>query len=128
MAFPEREASRFAMAGIFVAVLLGAGTWYYSANLEYTPIGNILKNPRDYEGKDITIEGVVTGRTSLVFVKYFKVKDRTGKIIVITRKILPSVGSKVKVKGRIEEAFSLGEEQMLVFVEENSGQGKQDEL
>jgi hypothetical protein len=128
MAFPEREKSRFVLIGIIVVALLGAGVWYYFAKLDHTPIGNILKNPRDYEGKEITIAGEVTSRISLVFVKYLKVRDKTGEIIVVTRKILPSVGSKVKMKGKIEEAFSLGEEQMLVFVEEDSGQGKQKEL
>ena len=72
----------------------------------------------------MTIAGEVTDRASLLVVKYFRVKDKTGEIVVVTGKPLPSVGSKVRVHGEIKEAFSIGTEQMLVFVEEEKGEAK----
>ena len=103
---------------ILIAVIVTAGFWYYKKNIEgITPIGKILKDPRLYEGKIITIKGMVTERVSFMIIKYYKVKDRTGEIMVITEKLLPSVGAKITVKGKVNDAFSLGGEQMLVFME-----------
>lgn len=102
---------------ITILVVLGGGVFYYFAKIDHTPIAKILKNPRDYDGKQLTIAGVVTDKTSLILMKYFKVKDDSGEIIVITKRSLPEVGNKVRVKGNVEEAFSLGAEQILVFVE-----------
>lgn len=107
--------------GILLAVILGGGAWYYFTQVDHTPIGNIVKDPRAYDGRVITIAGEVTERTSLVFVKFFKLKDNTGEITVITKRSLPVVGAKERVKGKIEEAFTIGDQQMLVFVEEAEG-------
>jgi hypothetical protein len=105
---------------IIIALIIAAGFWYYKTNIEgITPIGKILKNPRLYEEKIITIKGTVTERVSFMIMKYFKVKDRTGEIMVITEKPLPSVGAKITVNGMVHDAFSLGGEQVLVFVEKN---------
>jgi DNA polymerase II small subunit/DNA polymerase delta subunit B len=112
------------LIGVIVLALLGGGAYFYFAKVAHTPIASILKDPRKYDGKDITIAGEVTDKTSLFVVKYFRLKDRTGDIVVVTKRTLPSVGSKVRVKGRVEEAFSLGSEQMLVFVEGEDSTGQ----
>ena len=46
-------------------------------------------------------------------------RDKTGEIIVVTKKPLPEVRSKVRVTGKIDEAFSIGDQRLLVFVEES---------
>jgi len=105
---------------ILIAVIIAAGFWYYKTNIEgITPIGKILKEPRVYEEKILTIKGKVTERVSFMNIKYFELKDRTGEIMVITEKPLPSVGAKITVKGKVDEAFFLGGEQMLVFMEKD---------
>lgn len=108
---------RLVFIGILIAVFSGGGAWYYFTQVHHTPIGKILKNPREYDGKTITIAGEVTDRTSLLIVKYFRVKDKTGEIVVLTDRSLPPAGSKVRVKGHMKEAFAIGDKQMLVFVE-----------
>jgi aspartyl/asparaginyl-tRNA synthetase len=110
--------------GVLIAVILGGGAWYYFIQVDHTPIEKILKNPRAYDGKEITIAGEVTDRTSLLFVKFFKLKDKTGEITVTTKKSLPAVGAKERVKGKVEEAFTIGDQQLLVFVE-NEGEKSQ---
>ena len=107
-----------AIAGILVAAAIGAGVWYFYRQVAHTPIRNLVENPRDYEGKVLTLEGEVTSRASLFVVKYFTLKDHTGEIKVVTGRFLPPMGSKVRVRGKIEEAFSIGNMQTLVFVEE----------
>jgi hypothetical protein len=104
--------------GILTLVIIAGAAWYYYNNLHYTPIGEILKNPRDYDGKTVTISGEVKDRISLVFIKYFMVQDNTGEIFVITGRAMPLKGSTVRVKGTVQEAYSIGDEQMIVLVEE----------
>ena len=105
---------------ILVAIIIAAGIWYYKTNIEgITFIGKILKDPKKYEGQMITIKGTVTERVSFMIMKYFKLKDRTGEIMVITEKPLPSVGAKIAVQGMVHDAFSIGGEQLLVFIEKD---------
>jgi len=42
----------------------------------------------------------VTDATSILIVKYFEIKDDTGKIKVVTDRLLPAKGEKLKVTGR----------------------------
>lgn len=109
-------------AVIIIIGILAGGFWYYTANISHTAIGDIIKNPRDYEGKSLTIEGKVTDSMSLLIVKYYKIRDNTGEIAVTTKRFLPSVGTKIRVTGTINSAFSLGTEQVVVLNETEIGQ------
>jgi uncharacterized protein YdeI (BOF family) len=80
-------------------------------------IKQLLDNPRDYDSKTVTIEGEVTDVMSLLVVKAFTLRDKTGEIIVVTERILPKKGTTVKVKGRIVEAFSFGDQSITAFRE-----------
>lgn len=82
-----------------------------------TPINKIIENPRDYNGKQVAISGKVTEIFSLILVKYFVVHDNTGEIVVVTDRPLPQKGVKIRVKGTVEEAFSIGDKQLIVIVE-----------
>lgn len=82
-----------------------------------TPIGKILDHPREYAGKTVVVSGKVTNEFSLVFVQYFILEDKTGSIPVVTHDPLPRVGAKLRVRGRVREAFSLGDKQLMVLVE-----------
>lgn len=101
-----------------ITTIICGGAWFYFNYVYSTPIKAILENPRMYEGKTLAISGEVIDRMSLVFLKYFKLQDKTGEIVVITKKALPGMGSKVRLKGRVEEAFVIGNEQWLIFIEE----------
>ena len=105
---------------IVIIIAIGGGAWYYSSRVRHAEIEKILSNPREYEGKIVTIEGEVTDRTAFfVVVKFFKVKDKTGEITVVTRRTLPAIKSIVRVKGRIDEVFAVGDQKLVVFVEES---------
>jgi hypothetical protein len=99
---------------IFFSLLL-----FSCDSLFTTPIHKILGDPRAYDGKTIKVSGEVTQVFSLVFVKYFKVRDATGEITVVTERPLPKVGAKIKVKGSVKEAFSIGDQQVVVIVEKS---------
>lgn len=98
---------------LFIFPLLLAGC----TSLSSTPINKILENPRDYAGKTATISGEVTEVFSLLIIKYFIVKDKTGQIAVVTERPLPNVGAKIVVKGTVEEAFSIGDKRLIVIAE-----------
>jgi hypothetical protein len=83
-----------------------------------TPIKNIVEHPRDYAGRQVAVEGEVKGVFSLIVVKYFTLDDGTGSITVVTERPLPKKGERLKVKGTVEEAFSLGDQTMTLVVEE----------
>lgn len=82
-----------------------------------TPIGSLLKNPRDYEGKLVKVSGEVTENMNIFIIKGFKLKDDTGEIFVITDKILPKVGAKATAQGYIKEGFTIGDVQSIVIME-----------
>ena len=109
-----------AIATALIAVFVGTGGWFYFTQLHATDIGKIISNPRDYVGRELTVSGTVQGRFSMFFAKYFILKDASGEITVITDRPLPAVGAQIKVKGHVEESFSLGDQQHLVFIENKS--------
>ena len=108
------------IAAILIAVVVGVGGWFYFTQLHATDIGKINSNPRDYVNKELTISGTVKERFSLFMVKYFILQDTTGEITVVTDKPLPAVGARIRVKGHVEEGFSLGDQQYLVFIEKSN--------
>ena len=112
----------FAKKGIIIAVLIavaiGAGVWYYFSQTHRTDIEKLANNPAAYAGKEVAIEGEVTDRTALFgALKFYKIKDKSGEMIVVTKKSLPETRSNVGVKGRIDEAFSMGDQKLVVLVE-----------
>jgi hypothetical protein len=107
---------------ISIVIVIGAvaGVWYYFSQVHPTSIQKIVNNPGDYTGKELAIEGEITDRTSFFGnLKFYKLKDKSGDVIVITRKSLPEVRSSAIVKGRIDDAFALGDQKLVVFREES---------
>ncbi len=108
-----------AVAAILI-VAIAVGAWYYFTQARHTSIEKILSNPTVYQGKEVTVEGEVTDRTAFFgVVKFFKVKDKTGEIIVSTKRSLPDPKSTARVKGRIDETFTVGDQKLLVLEEES---------
>lgn len=83
------------------------------------PIKEIIDNPREYADKKVAVEGTVSGVFSLFVVKYFTVNDGTGEIGVVTEKVLPRKGQRIRVTGTLKEAFSLGDQTMTILLEDN---------
>ena len=81
------------------------------------PIADIQNHPREWVGKTVQVSGEVKDVFSLVFYKYFTVKDNTGEIQVVTSKPLPRKGEKIAVEGKVEEGFSIGSETRTVLRE-----------
>jgi hypothetical protein len=96
---------------IMFCALLGCDSFFA------TDIGKILENPRNYAGKTVTVSGEVTEVFAFLVIKYFIIRDKTGEIAVVTEKPLPKKGNRIKVKGTVEEAFAIGDKQLIVIIE-----------
>ena len=83
-----------------------------------TKIADIKKTPGTYDGRTVTVTGKVTSTHNLLVVKYYEVEDGTGEIPVVTESALPKEGDRVRVKGRVSQAFALGTARLVVIVEE----------
>ena len=69
-----------------------------------TKIKQILDHPREYDGREVTIEGQVQTSANLVLFKYFVLKDETAEIIVITSEPVPTRGERLRVHGRVDQS------------------------
>jgi hypothetical protein len=101
---------------IILGFLLAACNQY--ERLSGESIRKVLENPRNYEGKIITLSGTVADATSLLLIKAFVLEDATGQLYVITDRILPKKGDRLRVRGEVVEVFSFGDQTLTVFREQ----------
>ena len=104
-----RTARRVGVA--FALVLL------VSCGLLSTSVRVIRENPRTFDGKTVTVSGQVKSPTSLLVLKYFTLVDSTGEITVVTGRTLPRAGERLRVRGVVREAFSIGDRSTVVIME-----------
>jgi aspartyl/asparaginyl-tRNA synthetase len=111
-----------------VATLLLAGLAFFGCDLAgrftATKIKNILDHPRDYENKEVTVYGTVTESASLLLVKFFEIQDETGSIKVVTDRVLPQKGEKIRVTGRME-SIELGPQRVIVLREKRPDESRE---
>lgn len=87
------------------------------SGLSPTKVGDIVENPRHYDGKVVTISGDVIGTLNALVVRGYTVRDATGELLVVTDRAVPHQGEKVRVRGRVNQAFLIGDRELLVLVE-----------
>ncbi len=109
------------MAVLLTALLAGFGC----DRLFSTRIKSILDNPRDYEGKQVTVSGTVTEVTNLMIYKSFTLDDGSGQIRVVTDRMLPKKGTSLTVTGLVKEGLSLGDSSSAVLYEKAPDSGGQ---
>ncbi len=71
-------------------------------------INHILADPSRYANKDVRIEGRVTDSYSVLGRGAYQVDDGTGRLWIVSREGVPREGARVAVKGKIKDAFNLG--------------------
>ncbi len=76
----------------------------------YAQIGDIVKNPGQFDGKEVKVRGKVVDVVKLPFLetKMYMLKDDTGQVLVVTAGDIPTVGSEVRAKGIIESVAIVG--------------------
>ncbi len=117
------------MKKLIIFLLVIGTVWYlYHNNFEKkelavsstntVKIKNLITNSYDYDGKTVQVLGIVSDSYNLGFVKFYRMKDKSGESIWInTDYICPPDGSRVKVTGRFKQLFKVGDKEMPVIIE-----------
>lgn len=100
--------SRTALGALVLALSVAAG-----CALGTHHIADIQSYPGRYYDRTVSVEGTVTSAFGGPFVpvSFYKVDDGTGEITVLAsgaRGSVPRKGSRVRVKGRVEEVAAFG--------------------
>ena len=82
-----------------------------------TSIKTINKKQEKFDGKKVRISGKVISSLRLVDIMCFTIKDKSGKICVVTKNYLPIQGSYLLVKGVVVRNFSYEDRSLLVIKE-----------
>jgi len=93
---------------VIVVAALGLYIAVSALNPAPTPIGDILGDMRNYDGKIVTVRGEVTNRVNILDFKAYGVEDETGQIWVVTARGNPNQGETVTVTGIVDEVIALG--------------------
>jgi PBP1b-binding outer membrane lipoprotein LpoB len=84
-------------------------------------IADLQNRPDKYENKTISVNGVVTSSYGVPLVPFqmYKVDDGSGEITVISRGArAPRKGSRVEVKGRVNEIGTFGGQSVGLHIQE----------
>ena len=97
---------------LFAAMLL--------SSCGYTKIGRIEDNPSRYRNHTVRIEGNVTNSIGAGIAGGYQVDDGTGKIFVISNRVVPRKGTRVSVSGTVMNGVTLGSQSFGTAIQERS--------
>ena len=85
-----------------------------------TSIGEIVRNPTGFEGRDVQLKGTVRTITKvpIVDIRTYVLADSSGEINVNTSHELPATGDKVVVRGKVSSAAVIGGQSLGLHVSE----------
>ncbi len=101
---------RFA-APVLAALLSGCGP---------VKIGRVLDEPMRFGNRTVRVEGEVDRSIGAVIAGVYQVQDDTGKIYVISVSGVPRKGSKVSVKGKVQQGITFGNRSFGTVLREES--------
>src|ERR1700730_8232467 len=101
-----------------------AGTIFLTACPSQTNIGKINRDPGRYRDKEVAIVGRVTDSYGLLGNGAYEIDDGTGKMWVVTKRGVPSRGSRVGTKGYVHTGFSFAGRTFGTVLEETDRRSK----
>ena len=100
------------------SVILLAVLFFATACPQRETISKINADPGRYDNKEVSVAGTVTDSYGLLNFGVYEIDDGTGRLLVVTRRGLPSRGAKVGAKGRVHTAASYGGRSFGTILEE----------
>jgi aspartyl/asparaginyl-tRNA synthetase len=80
-------------------------------------VSQIKSHPRDFVGREVRVQGVVTDFFTFGRTRFFTLSDETGQITILTRKVLPARGERMTVSGVVAEGIAVGSWRQMVIRE-----------
>lgn len=114
---------RSSRKSIFLSLLL-LSTLLLTACPQRETISKINADPGRYRNKEVGVAGTVTDSYGVLGNGAYELDDGTGKLWVITRRGVPSRGSRVGAKGRIYTGFNYGGRSFGTVLEESDRRAK----
>src|SRR5882762_5763385 len=108
-----------------VSALLLAAVFVLSACPSQTTISKINADPARYRNKEVAIVGTVRDSYGALGQGAYELDDGTGRIWVVTRRGVPSRGTRVGVKGRVHNGFNFGGRNFGTVLEETDRRFKE---
>jgi hypothetical protein len=94
------------------------GTIIFTACPSRESISKINADPGRYRNKEVGIAGTVGDSYGVLGTGAYELDDGSGTIWVVTKSGVPSRGSKVGAKGRVQTGFSFGGRSFGTILEE----------
>lgn len=89
-----------------------------------TTIAKINADPARYKNREVIITGTVTDSYGVLGNGAYEIDDGTGKLWVVTRRGVPSRGSRVGAQGHIYTGFNFGGRNFGTVLEETDRRTK----
>jgi uncharacterized protein YdeI (BOF family) len=82
-----------------------------------TSIRQVYKKQDKLQGKKVVVRGTVVSSLELSDLYCFTVRDKSGKILIVTENLLPIKNDKVRIKGILEKNFVYKNQNMVIIKE-----------
>lgn len=88
-----------------------------------TDLESIANDPFSYQGRTLTVTGIVSWSGYLPDVGHraFELEQGSARLLVLSRKDSPEPGTKIKVVGCLEASFDLGDRRAPALIDEDPG-------
>lgn len=100
----------------FVLLLVGALSVY--RDLTTLTITELNHNSTEYDGREVTIKGVVSKNAGVLGAGAYIVSDDNSDILILSKSGIPEFGSKISVSGMFKKAVSFNSFEYNVIYQE----------
>jgi len=104
----EKEMRMHLVKKVAAASLVLTAVLLLTACPSQTTISRINADPARYRNKEVAIVGTVRDSYGALGQGAYEIDDGTGRLWVVTRRGVPSRGSRVGAKGRVYNGFNFG--------------------
>jgi hypothetical protein len=102
---------------VFLAVIAALA---YAAGVlrSRVDISDINSSPDRYDGRMVSVSGTAANSLGVLGAGMYELTDETGSIPVLSQNGVPTEGARVRIKGRVHKAFTVGPRAVTVIVQE----------